>query len=88
MSCRQNRSAFPPPRSTVATATATLAALRAPTTPIPALEDALTYLLGTRVWPEAETQSRKDLDGPILTRAALEWFDKCLGASRHPQGRP
>ena len=34
---------------------------------------------------ELETASRKELDGPILTKAALAWFDKCLGATGHPE---
>jgi acetyl esterase len=34
---------------------------------------------------DEETASRKALDGPILTKAALAWFDKCLGANGHPQ---
>jgi len=46
---------------------------------------AFQLLLYPGIWPDEETQSRKDLDGPILTRAALDWFDKCLAASGHPQ---
>ncbi|MBS0334600.1 MAG: alpha/beta hydrolase [Proteobacteria bacterium] len=42
-------------------------------------------LLYPGVWPEEETQSRKDLDGPVLTREALAWFEKLLAAVGHPQ---
>jgi acetyl esterase len=41
-------------------------------------------LLYPGIWPEAETQSRKDLDGPVLTKAAIAWFDKHLAALSHP----
>jgi acetyl esterase len=47
---------------------------------------AFQLLLYPGVWPEVETPSRKALDGPVLTHAALEWFEKCLGADRHPEG--
>jgi acetyl esterase len=46
---------------------------------------AFQLLLYPGTWPEEETPSRKALDGPILTKAALAWFDKCLGANGHPQ---
>lgn len=42
-------------------------------------------LLYPGIWPDEETQSRKDLDGPVLTKAAIAWFDKCLAAAGHPQ---
>lgn len=45
---------------------------------------AFQLLLYPGIWPDAETQSRKDLDGPVLTRAALAWFDKMLAATGHP----
>jgi acetyl esterase len=45
---------------------------------------AFQLLLYPGIWPVEETQSRKDLDGPVLTRAALEWFDKLLAATGHP----
>ncbi|HEX3886149.1 MAG TPA: alpha/beta hydrolase [Phenylobacterium sp.] len=41
-------------------------------------------LLYPGIWPDQETQSRKDLDGPVLTRAALDWFEKLLAAVGHP----
>jgi acetyl esterase len=47
---------------------------------------AFQLLLYPGVWPEGETQSRKDLDGPVLTREALAWFEKALAADRHPDG--
>lgn len=46
---------------------------------------AFQLLLYPGIWPEHETQSRKDLDGPVLTKAALAWFDKCLAVIGHPQ---
>lgn len=42
-------------------------------------------LLYPGIWPDQETQSRKDLDGPLLTKAAIAWFDKCLAVGDHPQ---
>lgn len=45
----------------------------------------LQMLLYPGIWPEAETASRQRLDGPILTKAAIAWFDKCLAAVGHPQ---
>jgi len=45
---------------------------------------AFQLLLYPGIWPPTETQSRKDLDGPVLTRAALDWFDKLLAATGHP----
>lgn len=46
---------------------------------------AFQLLLYPGIWPDVETQSRKDLDGPILTKAAIAWFDKCLAVGDHPQ---
>ena len=46
---------------------------------------AFQLLLYPGIWPDEETASRKDLDGPVLTKAALAWFDKCLAAVGHPQ---
>ena len=42
-------------------------------------------LLYPGIWPDEETASRKRLDGPILTKAAIAWFDKCLAVGSHPQ---
>lgn len=47
---------------------------------------AFQLLLYPGIWPEVETQSRQDLDGPVLTKAAIAWFDKCLAVGTHPQG--
>ncbi len=33
---------------------------------------------------EGKTQSRQDLDGPLLTKEAMAWFEKCLAANDHP----
>jgi acetyl esterase len=46
---------------------------------------AFQLLLYPGIWPDEETASRKELDGPVLTKAALAWFDKCLQAVGHPQ---
>ena len=46
---------------------------------------AFQLLLYPGIWPETETASRQALDGPILTKAALAWFDKSLAAAGHPQ---
>ncbi len=51
----------------------------------PARRLAFQLLLYPGVWPREETASRKALDGPILTRAALAWFDRHLAAIGHPQ---
>ena len=42
-------------------------------------------LLYPGIWPDEETASRQRLDGPILTKAAIAWFDKCLAVGDHPQ---
>lgn len=51
----------------------------------PARKIAFQLLLYPGIWPDEETQSRKDLDGPVLSKAAIAWFDKCLAAVGHPQ---
>ncbi|HEX5377684.1 MAG TPA: alpha/beta hydrolase, partial [Phenylobacterium sp.] len=51
----------------------------------PAHRPSFQMLLYPGIWPEQETASRKRLDGPILTKAAIAWFDKCLAAVGHPQ---
>ncbi len=50
----------------------------------PAHRIAFQLLLYPGIWPDEETQSRKDLDGPVLTREALDWFEKLLAAVGHP----
>jgi acetyl esterase len=42
-------------------------------------------LLYPYICPETETESRKRMDGPLLTKAAIDWFVKCLAADGHPQ---
>jgi acetyl esterase len=37
------------------------------------------------IWPDKVTASRERLDGPVLSKAAIAWFDKCLAALGHPQ---
>lgn len=46
---------------------------------------AFQLLLYPGIWPEEETQSRKELDGPLLTKEVLAWFEKHLAADGHPQ---
>lgn len=41
-------------------------------------------LLYPGIWPEPETQSRKDLDGPLLTKEVMTWFETHLAADGHP----
>ncbi len=50
----------------------------------PAHQLAFQLLLYPGIWPDEETQSRKDLDGPLLTKEVLAWFDKHLQAGGHP----
>ncbi len=44
-------------------------------------------LLYPALWPEEETETRKTRDGPILTKAAMAWFESCLAAEGHPEGQ-
>jgi acetyl esterase len=46
---------------------------------------AFQLLLYPGIWPQEETASRRELDGPVLTREALDWFEKLLAAHGHPQ---
>ncbi|HEY5071153.1 MAG TPA: alpha/beta hydrolase [Caulobacteraceae bacterium] len=43
-------------------------------------------LLYPALWPEEETASRQERDGPVLTKAAIAFFEKALGAMDHPEG--
>ena len=45
---------------------------------------AFQLLLYPGIWPEQETASRRDRDGPLLTRAAMDWFEAALAAGGHP----
>ena len=51
----------------------------------PARKVAFQLLLYPGIWPDEDTASRKALDGPVLTKAAMAWFDKSLAAIGHPQ---
>jgi acetyl esterase len=51
----------------------------------PAHRIAFQLLLYPGIWPDEDTASRKALDGPVLTKAAMAWFDKSLAALGHPQ---
>lgn len=52
----------------------------------PAYELAFQLLLYPVTWPERETQSRRDFDGLVLSKAGFAWFDRCLDAASHPDG--
>jgi acetyl esterase len=43
-------------------------------------------LLYPALWPTKETASRKERDGPVLTKAAIAYFEKALAAIGHAQG--
>ena len=43
-------------------------------------------LLYPGLWPHEDTQTRKDRDGPVLTKAAIAFFEKALNAMTHPDG--
>ncbi|MFI4974662.1 MAG: alpha/beta hydrolase [Caulobacterales bacterium] len=45
----------------------------------------LQLLLYPAVWPHELTQSRQERDGPVLSKAAMDWFEKSLAAFGHPQ---
>ncbi|HVM99540.1 MAG TPA: alpha/beta hydrolase [Caulobacteraceae bacterium] len=53
----------------------------------PARRLKLQMLLYPAVWPEQETQSRQERDGPVLSKAAMAWFEACLAFADHPDGR-
>jgi acetyl esterase len=51
----------------------------------PARRIAFQLMLYPGIWPEVETESRKTLDGPLLTKEAIAWFEACLAADAHPE---
>lgn len=51
----------------------------------PSARPAFQLLLYPVTWPDVETASRRDLDGPVLTKSALAWFEAMLGAEGHPE---
>jgi acetyl esterase len=44
-------------------------------------------LLYPATGPEQMTASRRDRDGPVLSRAAMEFFEAALAAANHPHGQ-
>jgi acetyl esterase len=44
----------------------------------------LQLLLYPAVWPHEETASRRDRDGPVLSRSAMAWFEASLAFMGHP----
>jgi acetyl esterase len=51
----------------------------------PARRLKLQLLLYPATWPAAETQSRQERDGPVLSKAAMAWFETNLAFAGHPQ---
>jgi acetyl esterase len=51
----------------------------------PARRLKLQLLLYPATWPHEETASRRERDGPVLSKAAMAWFEKCLAFAGHPQ---
>jgi acetyl esterase len=51
----------------------------------PARKIAFQLLLYPGIWMEEETASRRELDGPVLSKEVLAWFEKNLGADNHPE---
>jgi acetyl esterase len=43
-------------------------------------------LLYPGLWPEKDTRTRQERDGPVLSKAAIAYFDKSLAAIGHPNG--
>ena len=50
----------------------------------PRRRPAFQMLLYPGVWPQTETASREAMDGPILTKTVLAWFEDQLGGRGHP----
>jgi len=44
----------------------------------------LQLLIYPAVWPELETASRRERDGPVLSKAAMAWFEASLAFAGHP----
>lgn len=42
-------------------------------------------LLYPYICPDEGTASRERLDGPVLNKAAIAWFDDCIAVGNHPQ---
>ncbi|HEY1750957.1 MAG TPA: alpha/beta hydrolase [Caulobacteraceae bacterium] len=51
----------------------------------PARRLKLQLLLYPATWPEQETQSRAERDGPVLSKAAMAFFERSLAFAGHPQ---
>ena len=45
----------------------------------------LQLLLYPALWPETETRSRRDRDGPVLSKAAMAFFERSLAFAGHAQ---
>jgi acetyl esterase len=45
----------------------------------------LQLLLYPATWPHAETQSRQERDGPVLSKAAMAYFEQALAFAGHPE---
>jgi len=51
----------------------------------PARRLKLQLLLYPATWPAQETASRRERDGPVLSKAAMAFFEKALAFAGHPQ---
>ncbi|WP_174296747.1 alpha/beta hydrolase [Sphingomonas bacterium] len=51
----------------------------------PAHRPAFQLLLYPAIWPDEQTGSRAALDGPIVTKAAMRWFEASYAAAGHPE---
>ena len=51
----------------------------------PARQLKLQLLLYPGLWPAEETASRRERDGPVLSKAAIAFFEQALGFIGHPQ---
>ena len=45
----------------------------------------LQLLIYPALWPAEETQSRRERDGPVLSKAAMAWFESCLAFADHAE---
>jgi len=50
----------------------------------PARRLRLQLLLYPATWPHEETASRRERDGPVLSKAAMAWFEAALAFEGHP----
>jgi acetyl esterase len=51
----------------------------------PARRLKLQLLLYPALWPAEETESRRERDGPVLSKVAMAWFEAALAFAGHPE---